>query len=37
MGDWKFDAEDYLDQYHMIDETDFLSMADFAEIAREVW
>ena len=35
---WKFDAQDcYVDCYHWINETGYLSVADLSAIAREVW
>ena len=35
---WAFDAkESYVEQYHWINEDGYLSVADLAAIAREVW
>ncbi len=37
MDAWTCEAEDHLDQFHMIDDTGLLSVADLSAIAREVW
>ena len=35
---WKFDAQDsYVDCYHWINETGYLSVAELSAIARVVW
>jgi hypothetical protein len=35
---WRFDAENNkLDEYHWINDADYLSVADISAIAREVW